>query len=238
LSSEKKNLLDGYGRKPEETLILSFEEKLMLSLEEQPLDKVIFKRDPFIKLLRFSLQIAIALLYDNPNVTESILTWIKDITKQFVPNGNKENTKTIYDLLIPRNQLEDKKENTTTSQLEDKKENEFEMAIRLYDDANYISEQKYKKDNKENNTIFVPYLKMKDYKDQIRQLRELAEHYENRCSEIMSFDRIDKQKIEELKDNLESQNDIIELHQFIKENKQRDADSAQSLKEETEKLVR
>ncbi|CAG8667175.1 2217_t:CDS:2 [Cetraspora pellucida] len=46
-------------------------------------DNVILKRDPFFKILRFSLQIATALFYDEAKteIIESILSWIIKITK-------------------------------------------------------------------------------------------------------------------------------------------------------------
>ncbi|CAG8840367.1 36120_t:CDS:2 [Racocetra persica] len=46
-------------------------------------DNVILKRDPFFKILRFSLQIATALFYDESKteIIESILSWIIKITK-------------------------------------------------------------------------------------------------------------------------------------------------------------
>ncbi|CAG8731995.1 3329_t:CDS:2, partial [Racocetra fulgida] len=59
---------------------------------------IILQKKPFSKILRFSLQIAIALFYDNRKVTRSILTWIIKINEQLKDNEEKEfeMTKKLY----------------------------------------------------------------------------------------------------------------------------------------------
>ncbi|CAG8704314.1 45152_t:CDS:2, partial [Gigaspora margarita] len=44
-------------------------------------DNIILKNNSFFKILQYSLNIAIALFYDNPGITRSILSWIRKITR-------------------------------------------------------------------------------------------------------------------------------------------------------------
>ncbi|CAG8811522.1 16374_t:CDS:2, partial [Racocetra persica] len=59
---------------------------------------IILQKKPFSKILRFSLQIAVALFYDNRKVTRSILTWIIKINEQLKDKEEKEfeMTKKLY----------------------------------------------------------------------------------------------------------------------------------------------
>ncbi|CAG8621336.1 2236_t:CDS:2, partial [Scutellospora calospora] len=59
---------------------------------------IILQKKPFTKILRFSLQIAIALFYHNPDITRSILTWIIKTNEQLKDSEEKEFeiTKRLY----------------------------------------------------------------------------------------------------------------------------------------------
>ncbi|KAF0499974.1 hypothetical protein F8M41_020354 [Gigaspora margarita] len=53
-------------------------------------DTKILQKEPFNKILQFSLQIACALFYDEPEVAQSIFTWIDKITKHSQSKEAKE----------------------------------------------------------------------------------------------------------------------------------------------------
>ncbi|CAG8501008.1 8178_t:CDS:2, partial [Cetraspora pellucida] len=188
-------------------------EKPILDFKEIPnFDSIILQRKSFIKILRFSLQIAVALsyndtdttyndTYDSTNVTQSILKWITDICEK----------------------------------MKDKPENEFEMTKKLYNNAVTMQKQLKTRNDKENSNFnFVPHLKMKDYKDQMYKLWQFAESYEKRYYEIMKSESIDKQRLEELNDRLLNHKDTAEMHTFLKEAENKKLESAENLKKKTE----
>lgn len=55
-------------------------------------DNIILKNDSFFKILRYSLNIAITLFYDDPRITRSILSWIVRITRE----SEREETRDLY----------------------------------------------------------------------------------------------------------------------------------------------
>ncbi|CAG8442635.1 23951_t:CDS:2 [Gigaspora rosea] len=56
-------------------------------------DNIILKNNSFFKILQYSLNIAIALFYDNPEITRSILFWIRKITR----HSEREELKELFD---------------------------------------------------------------------------------------------------------------------------------------------
>ncbi|CAG8760717.1 7289_t:CDS:2, partial [Gigaspora rosea] len=74
-------------------------------------DNIILKNDSFFKILRYSLNIATALFYDDPRITRSILSWIVRITRE----SDLEETKDLYyhalTIFTKLNTIDEKKKN-------------------------------------------------------------------------------------------------------------------------------
>ncbi|CAG8666538.1 2974_t:CDS:2 [Cetraspora pellucida] len=74
-------------------------------------DNIILKNNAFLKVLQYSLNIAISLFYDNPGITRPILSWIIRITRQ----SEREETKELYyyalTILTKLNIIDKRKEN-------------------------------------------------------------------------------------------------------------------------------
>ncbi|CAG8830103.1 7505_t:CDS:2, partial [Racocetra persica] len=74
-------------------------------------DNIILKNNTFLKILQYTLNIAIALFYDNLGITRPILSWIIRITRQ----SEREETKELYyyalTILTKLNTIDNRKEN-------------------------------------------------------------------------------------------------------------------------------
>ncbi|RIB27955.1 hypothetical protein C2G38_2159281 [Gigaspora rosea] len=85
------------GKNPEYKDISTFEDSKIFKIKE----------GSFLKMLRFSLQIACALFYDEPEITQSILTWIINITR--LPPGVDELYNQALPILIQFNILDERR---------------------------------------------------------------------------------------------------------------------------------
>ncbi|CAG8831731.1 28898_t:CDS:2, partial [Gigaspora margarita] len=164
-------------------------------------DNIILRKNPFIRILRFSLQIAIALFYDDCEVTRSILTWIVKISEQ----------------------------------LKDREEKEFEVVKKLYDHASRMLEQFNAFIEREKSEFtLVPELNMKSYKEYLNRLIGFAKEYESQYKDTLKQERIDKQKVEKLKNKLLDHKDITEVHEFLEEVENKQFELSQNVRKEIE----
>ncbi|KAF0558416.1 hypothetical protein F8M41_009306 [Gigaspora margarita] len=165
-------------------------------------DNIILRKNPFIRILRFSLQIAIALFYDNCEVTRSILAWIVKISEQ----------------------------------LKGKEEKEFEMVKKLYNYASRMLEQFNAFIEREKSALtLVPELNIKSYKEYLNRLIGFAKDYESQYKDTLKQERIDKQKVEKLKNKLLDHKDITEVHEFLEEVENKQFELSQNVRKEIEK---
>ncbi|CAG8649457.1 36418_t:CDS:2 [Gigaspora margarita] len=74
-------------------------------------DNIILKNNSFFKMLQYSLNIAIALFYDNPGITRSILSWIVRITRKSELEEIKELYYYALTILTKLNTIDKRKEN-------------------------------------------------------------------------------------------------------------------------------
>ncbi|CAG8464313.1 10954_t:CDS:2 [Acaulospora morrowiae] len=125
-------------------------------------DSIILEKEPFVKILRYSLQIASALFYDDRNVTKSILTWIVEITKSEI-GEMKEETKETDD------------------------ESESHKKVReMYNQAHLLLKQLNILEEREKNKIlFVPLLNVDFYKNYVNEFEVVAESYGKEYYRIM-----------------------------------------------------
>ncbi|CAG8802781.1 3030_t:CDS:1, partial [Cetraspora pellucida] len=122
-------------------------------------DNLIFKikEESFLKMLRFSLQIACALFYDEPEITQSILSWIVKITSiqsrvENFQSGVEELYRQALPVLIQFDVLNERKQNEITFiPLLDK--THYENCIEEFIKSAHLYENEYMKilDKKDNN---------------------------------------------------------------------------------------
>ncbi|KAF0498881.1 hypothetical protein F8M41_020485 [Gigaspora margarita] len=71
-------------------------------------DNIILKNNAFLKLLQYSLNIAIALFYDNPGITRPFISWIVRITRPSELEETKELNYYALTILTKFNTIEKK----------------------------------------------------------------------------------------------------------------------------------
>ncbi|CAG8568289.1 3554_t:CDS:2, partial [Dentiscutata heterogama] len=79
--------------------------------DKHTFDNIILKNNSFFKMLKYSLNIAIALFYDNPGITRSILSWIVRITRKSELEEIKELYYNALTILTKLNTIDKRTEN-------------------------------------------------------------------------------------------------------------------------------
>ncbi|CAG8552151.1 7899_t:CDS:2 [Acaulospora morrowiae] len=154
-------------------------------------DSIILEKKPFVKVLRYSLQIASALFYDDRNVTKSILTWIVEITKS---------------------EIGETKETDNESGSHEKVRELYKQVYPLLMQLNILEERK------KNEMLFVPLLDMKFYKNHFEVFMNVAKSYGDNYDKIMNKKDEILGKREELTRLLENCRAMTDMHKYLKEN--------------------